>query len=84
MVSHSNLYYFSCSGYIPPEHIEAGLISVKFDIFSLGIVIIKMMTGRDGYFRRAETSTQQFIDDVRQSVAYYRYQFCTFMNYVLS
>jgi serine/threonine protein kinase len=71
MVSHTNLYDFSCRGYIPPEYIDAGLISIKFDIFSLGVVIIKMMTGQDGYFRPAETSSQQFADDVRQSVAYY-------------
>ncbi|XP_071675817.1 uncharacterized protein [Lolium perenne] len=51
-------------GYIPPEYIDAGLISIKFDIFSLGVVIIKMMTGQDGYFRPAEISSQQFADDV--------------------
>ncbi|XP_051205718.1 G-type lectin S-receptor-like serine/threonine-protein kinase SRK [Lolium perenne] len=50
-------------GYIPPEYINEGLISIKFDIFSLGVLIIKiMMTRRDGYFRSAEMSSQQFVD----------------------
>ncbi|XP_051206699.1 cysteine-rich receptor-like protein kinase 40 isoform X3 [Lolium perenne] len=49
-------------GYIPPEYINEGLISIKFDIFSLGVVIIKIMTGREGYFRIAEMSSQQFIE----------------------
>ncbi|KAM0881630.1 hypothetical protein ACQ4PT_032829 [Festuca glaucescens] len=49
-------------GYIPPEYIHEGLISNKFDIFSLGVLIIKIMTGREGYFRSAEMSPQQFVD----------------------
>ncbi|XP_051206648.2 uncharacterized protein [Lolium perenne] len=49
-------------GYIPPEYIHEGLISSKFDIFSLGVLIIKIMTGREGYFRSAEMSPQQFVD----------------------
>nr|XP_051206661.1 uncharacterized protein LOC127321676 isoform X2 [Lolium perenne] len=48
-------------GYIPPEYINEGLISTKFDIFRLGVVIIKIMTGREGYFRIAEMPSQQFI-----------------------
>jgi interleukin-1 receptor-associated kinase 1/coatomer subunit beta' len=67
IVSHINIYDFSSSGYIPPEYINEGLISTKFDIFSLGVVIIKIMTGREGYFRIAEMPSQQFIRLVRQS-----------------
>ncbi|KAM0846202.1 hypothetical protein ACQ4PT_055821 [Festuca glaucescens] len=49
-------------GYAPPEYIDAAVISVKFDIFSLGVTIIKIMTGRDGYFRIAEISSSQFVE----------------------
>ncbi|VAH40090.1 putative serine/threonine-protein kinase [Triticum aestivum] len=49
-------------GFIPPEFIDAGVISIKFDIYSLGMVIIKIMTGPDGYFRSAEMSPQQFVE----------------------
>ncbi|CAM0948545.1 unnamed protein product [Alopecurus aequalis] len=49
-------------GYVPPEYIDAAVISIKFDIFSLGVVIIKIMTGPDGYFRSAEMSSQQFVE----------------------
>jgi serine/threonine protein kinase len=59
---------FSCSGYIPPEHIDAGAISTKFDVYSFGVVIIKIMAGRDGYLRSAEMSSQQFINLVRDKV----------------
>ncbi|KAK1668612.1 hypothetical protein QYE76_056771 [Lolium multiflorum] len=49
-------------GYVPPEYIDAAVISNKFDIFSLGVVIIKIMTGPTGYFRIDEMSSQQFIE----------------------
>jgi serine/threonine protein kinase len=72
------MYDFSCSGYRPPEYINEGLISIKFDIFSLGVVIINIMTGPKGYFKVAEMSPQQFIERVRQSAAFYRYLYFAF------
>ncbi|XP_039822755.1 putative disease resistance protein RGA3 [Panicum virgatum] len=39
----------ACSGYQPPEYIDKGEISGKFDIFSLGVLIIKMVSGSKGY-----------------------------------
>ncbi|KAM0843778.1 hypothetical protein ACQ4PT_057481 [Festuca glaucescens] len=56
-----------CSGYVPPEYIDAAVISNKFDIFSLGVVIIKIMTGPTGYFRIDEMSSQQFIELVHEN-----------------
>ena len=38
-----------CSGYQPPEYIDKGEISGKFDIFSLGVIIIKIVSGSKGY-----------------------------------
>ncbi|KAM3345571.1 hypothetical protein ACQJBY_020204 [Aegilops geniculata] len=49
-------------GYVPPEYIDAAMITVKFDIFSLGVIIIKIMTGPKGYFRSAEMSPREFIE----------------------
>nr|XP_051209203.1 probable serine/threonine-protein kinase PBL17 [Lolium perenne] len=54
-------------GYIPPEYINGGLISTKFDIFSLGVLIIKIMMGREGYFTIDEMSSQQFADLVHMN-----------------
>ncbi|XP_044453845.1 receptor-like serine/threonine-protein kinase ALE2 isoform X2 [Triticum aestivum] len=54
-------------GYVPPEYIDAAIISIKFDIFSLGVVIIKIMTGPTGYFRTAEMSCEQFIELVHEN-----------------
>uniref|UniRef100_A0ACD5VTT5 Uncharacterized protein n=1 Tax=Avena sativa TaxID=4498 RepID=A0ACD5VTT5_AVESA len=51
-------------GYLPPEYINQNIISNKLDIFSLGVVTIKIIAGRTGYSRSAEMSSEQFIDIV--------------------
>ncbi|MBC2899794.1 hypothetical protein CFC21_112614, partial [Triticum aestivum] len=51
-------------GYLPPEYIDGEIISIKSDIFSLGVVIIKIVTGPKGYFRRAEMTSQQLTKSV--------------------
>ncbi|KAL6870839.1 hypothetical protein ACP4OV_014687 [Aristida adscensionis] len=59
--------YLGTRGYLPPEYIERNIISNKFDIFSLGVVIIKIMTGPTGYSKSAEMSAQQFIELVHEN-----------------
>lgn len=36
---------FSCRGYTAPEYIDKGKMSVKYDVYSLGIIIIELVTG---------------------------------------
>ncbi|KAM0909156.1 hypothetical protein ACQ4PT_014977 [Festuca glaucescens] len=49
-------------GYLPPEYINHNLVSNKLDIFSLGVIIIKIMTGHAGYSLSAEMPSEEFID----------------------
>jgi len=51
-------------GYMPPEYITGMMISPKFDIFSLGVIIIQMMAGKKGYFDCAYTSPEEFVKRV--------------------
>lgn len=60
----------SCSGYLPPEYIEKKLISKKLDIFSMGVIIIKIMTGDTGYHKCAKMSSEEFINLVSEFVIY--------------
>jgi serine/threonine protein kinase len=55
-----------CSGYLPPEYIDANVISNKLDIFSLGVIIIKIITGPTGYTQCAEMPSKQFVELVRE------------------
>ncbi|XP_037419330.1 putative cysteine-rich receptor-like protein kinase 12 [Triticum dicoccoides] len=45
---------------MPPEFIERGKITPKFDIFSLGVIIIKIIAGPDGYSKFADMSSEEF------------------------
>ncbi|KAM3353964.1 hypothetical protein ACQJBY_024890 [Aegilops geniculata] len=52
-------------GYMPPEYIHENAISNKFDIFSLGVAITKVIAGPSGHTRSAEMSHQEFLDQVQ-------------------
>ncbi|KAM3345632.1 hypothetical protein ACQJBY_020235 [Aegilops geniculata] len=51
-------------GYLPPEFIHHRIISNKLDIFSLGVVVIKIIAGPTGHCRSAEMTSEQFIEIV--------------------
>ncbi|KAL6846933.1 hypothetical protein ACP4OV_022786 [Aristida adscensionis] len=52
-------------GYMAPEYLNRGIITKKLDIFSLGVIIIEIMTGRKDYpYETTETSSQKFIEPV--------------------
>lgn len=56
-----------CSGYWPPEYVKHQIISKEFDIFSLGVIIVKIMTGHDGYSHVVEMTTRKSVMLVRIS-----------------
>jgi len=35
-----------CSGYMPPEYAVHGSFSVKSDVFSFGVIVLEIITGR--------------------------------------
>ncbi|OEL20857.1 putative disease resistance protein RGA4 [Dichanthelium oligosanthes] len=49
-------------GYQPPEYIERGEISKKFDIFSLGVVMIRIVSGPEGFSKCQNMPYDEFID----------------------
>ncbi|CAL5004701.1 unnamed protein product [Urochloa decumbens] len=53
-------------GYMPPEYINDGVVSNKFDVFSLGVIIIKMLAGNTGYYRHHEMPPERFIEFVTE------------------
>jgi coatomer subunit beta' len=50
---------------MPPEYIEFQVISDAFDIFSLGIIITKIITGHEGYSSIADMAPAKFVKQVR-------------------
>ncbi|KAF7077190.1 hypothetical protein CFC21_081771 [Triticum aestivum] len=54
-------------GYMPPEFIERREITSKFDIFSLGVTITRIVAGYDGYSKCARMSLEEFIKHVHEN-----------------
>ncbi|XP_037463247.1 receptor like protein kinase S.2-like isoform X1 [Triticum dicoccoides] len=61
---HQTKIFKETHGYMPPEYVDTGFISNKFDVFSLGAIIIKLMAGNMGYSRCFEMSPKEFIQHV--------------------
>uniref|UniRef100_A0ACD5WH71 Uncharacterized protein n=1 Tax=Avena sativa TaxID=4498 RepID=A0ACD5WH71_AVESA len=55
---------FGTCGYWPPEYINHQVISEYFDIFSLGVILVKIMMGPEGYKRIADMTTRNFVKHV--------------------
>ena len=51
---------------MPPEYVDNGSVSKKYDVFSLGVIIIKVMDGNMGRTRSAEMDAKQFTEHVRK------------------
>ncbi|KAJ1265802.1 hypothetical protein BS78_08G101700 [Paspalum vaginatum] len=49
-------------GHMSPEYLNRGIITKKLDIFSLGVIIIEIITGSKNYPDKIETSSQEFIE----------------------
>jgi serine/threonine protein kinase len=41
-----NACMFICSGYMAPEYAMRGLYSIKSDVFSFGVLVLEIVTGR--------------------------------------
>ncbi|MBC2899796.1 hypothetical protein CFC21_112616 [Triticum aestivum] len=54
-------------GFVPPEYIKDGFISKKFDVFSLGVIIIKILAGAKNYIRCTEMPPEKFIQLVSEN-----------------
>jgi hypothetical protein len=52
---------------MPPEYIDKQQFSPKFDVFSLGVIIILIMAGEESYSKCAHTLPEEFIQLVREN-----------------
>uniref|UniRef100_R7W786 non-specific serine/threonine protein kinase n=1 Tax=Aegilops tauschii TaxID=37682 RepID=R7W786_AEGTA len=55
-------------GYLPPEYLFEHIVSKKLDIFSLGVVVTKIITGPRGPTRRGEMTQQEFTNQIKVKV----------------
>ena len=68
MASKMTTLLTSCSKYMPPEYRNGGNISEKNDVFSLGVVMIDIMEGPEGYSLFRENGESFFKQKVRKTL----------------
>uniref|UniRef100_A0A0A9S6J2 Uncharacterized protein n=1 Tax=Arundo donax TaxID=35708 RepID=A0A0A9S6J2_ARUDO len=54
-------------GYMAPEYLYRGEISIQSDIYSLGLLTIEIVTGEKNCANRQDMTAQNFIENVRQN-----------------
>jgi serine/threonine protein kinase len=52
----------SCRVYLSPEFKQNGMISKKLDIYSLGLIIIEIISGKRIYCDNIGTPNEEFIE----------------------
>ena len=67
----NSLFSFCCQvvgtqGYAAPEYIETGHLKVQSDMWSFGVVLYEILTGRRSLERNRPTPEQKLLDWVKQ------------------
>lgn len=40
------IYFLNCSGYVPPEYVRKGIYSMKYDVYSFGVLLLQIISGK--------------------------------------
>lgn len=53
------LFYMRYSGYVPPEYVRKGVYSMKYDVYSFGVLLLQIISGKRNscYYGTHETLT---------------------------
>ena len=43
---HVYIFFIICSGYMSPEYVIDGLYSIKSDVFSFGVLVLEIVSGK--------------------------------------
>ncbi|VAI26639.1 probable serine/threonine-protein kinase PBL6 [Triticum dicoccoides] len=65
--SHNTVDRIGSHPFMPPEYIVRGTISKKYDVFSLGVTIIQIIAGPQGYSKYSDMSSQEFTELVHMN-----------------
>jgi serine/threonine protein kinase len=59
------LAFMLSRGYMAPEYLYRGEISTRSDIYSLGLVIMEIITGKNSSSSDKDMSARDFVDKAR-------------------
>lgn len=80
-----------CSGYVPPEYVRKGIYSTKYDVYSFGVLLLQMISGRRStcYYGPNENlhllqyvSSIAVYDSITTNVNYFEVTFKLFQAYL--
>jgi serine/threonine protein kinase len=60
-----------CSGYMAPEYALHGIFSAKSDVFSYGVLVLEIITGRRNTCTQGLDSSEDLLSIVRNQVDRY-------------
>uniref|UniRef100_M8BK06 non-specific serine/threonine protein kinase n=1 Tax=Aegilops tauschii TaxID=37682 RepID=M8BK06_AEGTA len=64
--THITSKFMGTMGYMPPEFIDRRAITPKFDVFSFGVIIIRIVAGYEGYSKCEHMCPHEFLEHVRK------------------
>ena len=57
-------YVVECSGYMAPEYAMHGYLSVKTDVFSYGVLVLEIVSGRKNHDTKLSSEKQDLLNYV--------------------
>ena len=64
-INYFNYFVGCCSGYMAPEYLMYGTISTKFDVYSYGVVILELVSGKKNAGNKNDQELESLVDKVR-------------------
>jgi hypothetical protein len=69
-----------CKGYLAPEYATHGQLTEKIDVFSFGVVVLKVISGRKNIDYNLLTNDVYLL--VKVSLSSFLYEVCALVDYV--
>ena len=77
-----SIILLQCSGYMAPEYAMHGYLSVKTDVFSYGVLVLEIVSGRKTYDRQFEREKADVLSYVSCiNIVYRFYCWCNFCRH---
>ena len=70
--------YAKCSGYVPPEYVKKGIYSMKYDVYSFGVLLLQIISGKQSSRFYGPSENMHLLQYVSHFTSYYLYDLCLF------
>ena len=60
-----------CSGYVPPEYVTKGTYSMKYDVYSFGVLLLQIISGKRNTRFYGPSESMHLLEYVSHSIMFY-------------